>query len=60
MSDFEFLGTHVEYLYEHIKIMLVADGVKVSSVDLLNQWDELLHYSKEFLSTGVTDYMKTW
>ena len=60
LSNFEFVGTHVKYLYEHLKILLAADEVKVSSVDLLNQWDELLYYSKEFLSAGVTDYMKTW
>ena len=60
LSDFEFVGTHVKHLYEHFKVLLAGHEVKVSSVDLLNQWDELLCYPKEFLSTGVTDYMKTW
>ena len=29
---------------EHFYIPLAAAGVKVSSVDLLNQWDELPQY----------------
>ena len=59
IRNFEFADTHVECLYEHFNIPLAATGVKVSSVELLNQWHEFLHYSKESLSTGVTDYMKT-
>ena len=51
ISDFEFTDTHVEYLYEHFNISLAAVGVKISSVDVLNQWHEL-QYSKEFLSTA--------
>ena len=39
---------------------LTFAGVKISSVDLLNQWHDLLQYSKEFLSTGLTNYIKTW
>ena len=51
ISDFEFTDTHVEYLYEHFNIPLAAVGVKISSVDVLNQRHEL-QYSKEFLSTA--------
>ena len=45
ISDFEFADTHAEYLCEHFNIPFVAAGVKVSSVDLSNQWHELLRYS---------------
>ena len=60
ISDFEFADTHIEYLYEHFNIPLAAAGVKLSSVELLSKWHELLQYSKEFSSIGVTNYMKTW
>ena len=49
ISDFEFADTHAEYLYEHFNIPLIAAEVNISSVDLLNQWHELLQYPKEFL-----------
>ena len=60
ISDFEFTDTKEEHLYEQFNIPLAAAGVKISSVDLLNQWHDLLQYSKEFLSTGLTNYIKTW
>ena len=60
IRGFEFADAHVEYLYEHLNILLAAAGVKVSSVNLLSQWHELPQYFKEFLSTGVADYTKIW
>lgn len=59
ISDFQFADTYVEYLCEHFNILLTATGVKILFVDLLNKWHEL-QYSKECLSTGVTDYMKNF
>jgi len=59
-EDLEFANDCIAKLYNHFKESLSKAGLTGSLSDLLDQWHDLLSYTKRFLDPSRTPYLRVW
>lgn len=59
-EDVEFADNYVSALFDHFREPLLKAGLDVALNSLLEQWHDLVTYTKRYLDPSRTHYLRVW
>ena len=59
-SNCDFADTDIKKLLHNFNKLLESAGVNISETEFLEEWNDLIRYTKTYLIPAKSSYLKTW